>query len=54
MGAETLDIQALKSLAGEDIYSIYCEGRVIFGSDPWLTLTMLYDVEDIRYTAAKN
>lgn len=50
--AETLDVEALARLAGEGIHSIRCEDRVIYGTDPGLKLTGLYDLDGVRYTAS--
>lgn len=52
--SDTFDRRALSALAGEDVHSIYCEDRVIFGSDPDLALTNLYEQDEIRYTASLN
>ena len=52
--SDTFDRQALSALAGEDVHSIYCEDRVILGSDPELTLTELYDLDGICYTTSLN
>lgn len=43
--AETLDIQALETLASSGIQSVRCEDRTVRGTDPELTLTGLYESE---------
>ena len=50
--ADTLDIQALESLADGAVQSIRCEDRVILGTDAGLAITGLYDGNGVRYTAS--
>lgn len=52
--ADEFQKQALESLSEAGIYSIYCEDRVIFGNDPELILTGLYDFEGVRYSVAQS
>lgn len=49
--AEALDTQALDRLGGRGIHSIYCRDRVIYGTDPDLTLTQLFQSDSVHYTA---
>ena len=48
---DTFHEEAVRSLAKNAIYSIYCEDNVIYYNDFALTLTDLYDKEDVTYTA---
>ena len=50
--ADALDATALEGLAEAGIQSIRMENRVIRGTDAGLTLTDLYEREDVRYTAS--
>lgn len=50
--ADSLDAAALEALAASGIQSIRMEDRVIRGTDAGLTLTDLYEGEDVRYTAS--
>lgn len=50
--ADALDTQAVKGLADGGVYSVYSEGRVLYATDPELTLTELYESEQISYTVS--
>lgn len=50
--AEALDIRALETLADSGIQSVRCEGRVIRGTDPGLTVTGLYETDGVSYTVS--
>ena len=50
--ADTLNVPALEALADGGIQSIRCEGRVIRGTDPELTLTNVYETDDRSYTVS--
>ena len=49
--ADTLDTEALRTLAARGVQSVYCEARTIYGTDEALRLTDLFDAGDVRYTA---
>ena len=50
--AEALDAQALERLAQRGVQSVWCRDRVVYGTDPGLTLTNLYEADGVRYTAS--
>lgn len=52
--AEELEPGALDGLAREGIQSIYCRDRVIYATEPGVTLTKLYEGDGVRYTLARN
>lgn len=52
--AEELEPGALDGLAREGIQSIYCRDRVIYATEPGVTLTKLYEGEGVRYTLARS
>lgn len=45
--------EALTALTEYEIYSMYCEDNVIYYNDSALTLTDLYDKENMTYTTSK-
>ena len=49
--ADTLQSDALTGLAGEGIFSVYCENSRICYNDADLSLTHLYSEEDVQYEA---
>lgn len=50
--AEELDTAALNALAGEGVYSIWCDASVIWYNDSALVLDNLYQDETVQYTMA--
>lgn len=52
--ADRLDVPALEALSGGGIESIRCENRVIYGTDPELALSGLYEKDGVRYTVSVN
>lgn len=52
--ADEFQKQALDSLSEREIYSIYCENQVIFGNDPELSLTRLYETDELHYSAVQK
>lgn len=49
--ADTFRPEALTALAEDGVYAVYCRGNEVVYNEPELTLTSLYEAEDIRYTA---
>ena len=47
--ADALDAQAVKGLSDEGVYCVYSEDRVLYATDPELTLTELYQTEGAAY-----
>ena len=39
------------ALAGDGIYTIYCQDQTVIGSDSALELTSLYQTDDVQYTS---
>ena len=49
--ADALSPEALQALAGDGIYTIYCQDQTVIGSDSALELTSLYQTDDVQYTS---
>ncbi|MCD7812493.1 MAG: hypothetical protein LUH20_00310 [Lachnospiraceae bacterium] len=47
--ADEFDADALEELREDGIYSIYCEEQVIYCNDPDVSITDLYDEDDVTY-----
>lgn len=50
--AEVLDTQVLDRLAQHGVQSIWCRNWVVYGTEPGLTLTDLYEENSVSYTAS--
>lgn len=48
--ADQLQPDRLAALTGRDVYAVYCQDRVIYGTDPELTITNLYEGDGVEYT----
>jgi len=50
---DTFREEALASIAGNAIYAVYCEDSVIYYNDSRLTISDLYEDENVTYTTLK-
>ena len=51
--ADTLDTEAVKELANQSVYAVYCENSTVYYTKEDLEISDLYDKDGVTYTAEK-